>query len=282
MMTRGFLIALLVTACGSDPAEPPALVKVPGKLTKLAVNDTNIFAINGSDNTLIEISLDGTLFTPLPTNGAVSEVVAAGDWVAWLEAEGTGKVIRRRRAGVIESLRTFESHIVATPEGVYYSDLGIIGSWIGATPERIATPASGATLIAVDASFAYTVEASSSVSRYTRGADMSEMLLPSSMGATVGGGQLAYRTADGIRLRDLFTSFDRVVGAPPAAYTCDLLIAGSVVMCGKFRAEDGTLDALLRDPVGGYAANGKDLYWVTNDNAVAPISSIFKVDVSLP
>ena len=73
------------------------------------------------------------------------------------------------------------------------------------------------------------------------------------------GGELAYKTAEGVRKRDLFSEFDRVVGAVPETYECELLIAGQAVMCGKFRAFEGMLDELLRDPVAGYAAVGSDV-----------------------
>jgi len=261
-----------LTACGDEPAElPPPLAEVPGTLGRLAVNDVSIFAIDAADSSLIEIGLDGTIVGKLPTQGAVSEVVAFGDWVGWIEAEGTGQLVRKRRNAMIESTRTFTPHIVATSEGLFYSDSGLVALWTDGAPQRVATPGADPTLLDGDSSFVYTQEADTSVVRYPRQGDVSEILLPSSMAATVKRGVMAYRTSDGVRLRDLFTGFDRVVGMPPSTYECELAIAGRAVLCGKYRALDGTLDELLRDPVGGYVANGKDVYWVTTENEVSSI-----------
>lgn len=279
MLARGIWIALALAlaACAEESSLPPPIAEVPGRLEQLAVNDTAIFGIDSQDSSLIEVYLDGTIGDKLPTLGTVSEVVAYGDWVAWVETEGSGKVVRRRRNGVVESVRPLDPHIVATPEGVVYSDVGLVALWADGNPERIATPASGARVIAADLSYVYTIEADTSIVKYMRGGDTSEVVLPSSMKATIKDGQLAHRTTEGIRERDLFTGFDRVVGVPPGLYTCDLLIAGRAVMCGMYRAMDGMLDELLQDPVDGYVSVGKDVYWVTISGS-DPVSKIRLAD----
>jgi hypothetical protein len=284
MLVRGTWIAIALAACGgSEDAGPPPLAEVPGTLQHLAVNDTSIFAIDTTDSSLVELGLDGALIGKVMTRDAVSEVVAYGDWVAWVEAEGNGKIIRRRRAGKFESMRPFAPHIAASAEGLFYSDNDLIASWPWeGVPERVVTPASGATLIGMDPSYAYTREMNKSLVRYTRMADMSETLLSDATGVSLKDGQLAYRTADGVRLRDLFTTFDRVVGAPPADYTSELLIAGRAVMCGKYRLMDGTTDELLADPVGGYAARGKDVYWVTTKPGGSPVTQLRLADAEAP
>jgi hypothetical protein len=165
-------------------------------------------------------------------------------------------------------------------EGPVYSDIGIIASWFEATPERIATPEMGATVIAADASFAYTREQTTAIMKYPRSGDPAEMLLASSMGASVSTGQLAYLTPEGIRLRDLFTMFDRVVGMPPATVTCDPLIAGRAVVCGKYRGMEGITEEILKDPVVAYTAVGKDVYWISGSTKDAT-SKIFKTDAEI-
>lgn len=280
---RGTWIAIAVAACGSEDAGAPPLAEVPGTLQHLAVNDTSLFAIDARDSSLVELGLDGALIGKLPTRGAVSEVVAYGDWVAWIEAEGSGQIIRRRRNGMLESMRPITPHIAASAEGLFYSDTGLIASWPWeGVPARIATPAPGAALIAVDPSYAYTRAMDKQLVRYTRMADASETLLSDATGVSLQDGQLAYRAPEGVRLRDLFTTFDRVVGAPPADYACELLIAGRAVMCGKYRLMDGMADELLADPVGGYASRGKDVYWVTTRPGAEPVSELRRADAEAP
>jgi hypothetical protein len=280
-MTRiaGFLICALV-ACSEEDTGPPPLAEVEGHLQSITVNDTSIFALDGNDSTVVELTIDGMLVGKLPNNNIAVEVVAQGDWVAWVEKEGTGYIVRRRKAGMVESLRLFAPRIVASQEGLFYSDLGIIASWIGPTPERIATPEMGATVIAVDAGFAYTREQSTAIMKYPRSGDPAEMLLPSSMGASVSTGQLAYVTAEGLRLRDLFTMFDRVVGTPPATVTCEPLIAGRAVVCGKYRGMEGVTEEILKDPVTAYTAVGKNVYWISRGDKDTK-SKIFVTDAEI-
>lgn len=236
---------------------------VEGALSRIAVNDASIFAVDEREHAIVELTRDGELVGRIPALDAITAIVAHGDWVAWIEVEGTGKILRKRAgAAANDTIRGFEPHLVASEEGAFYSDLGLIASWVTSPPERIATPEAGAALIGVDTSHAYTREPGAAVVKYARGGDAREVVMASAEGATVRAGQLAYRTADGIRLRDLFTSFDRVIGAPPADYACELLIAGSVVLCGKYRARDGTLDVLLRDPIDAYTAAGGDVFWL--------------------
>src|SRR5213075_1166111 len=189
---------------------------------------------------------------------------------------------------MVESMRatTASPKLLATAEGLFYSDGSLVALWTeGANPDRVALTGTGAKVIGVDGSYVYTVEADTSVLKYPRagsdtgdGGTAAESVLASSKDATVKDGQIAHRTADGIRERDLSTGFDRIVGAPPADYACELLIAGRAVMCGKYRALDGMITELLDDPVAGYAAVGKDVVWVKSDG---DSSTIFRVDAEL-
>ncbi|MCW5807726.1 MAG: hypothetical protein KIT31_35565 [Deltaproteobacteria bacterium] len=272
------LIATLA-ACGGEDREPP-FAEVPGQIGSLAVNDTSLFGIDAMGG-IVEINLaDAAIVGMLPTLAAAKEIVAAADWVAWIEPEGTGNVVRRRRGdGTVESTRTFEPHLAARATGLFFSDLQLVAKWNDdGVIERVATPGLNPRVLDVDATYAYTVEGDTSVVRYMVGTDQGEVLLPTSMGASIKDEQLAYRTGEGIRLRNLFTSFDRVVGTPPASVMCNLVIAGSAVMCGKYRALEGVVDELLSDPVNGAVAVGKDLYWVTLDGDT---SQIYKTDAEL-
>jgi hypothetical protein len=276
-MTRSLpWLLVLAAGCSGGDDGPPPLAKVPGKLGTIAVGSASIFAIDTTDSTIVELGLDGTMIGKLETIGAVTELSAAGDLVAWVEKEGNNGKLKRRKAGAIEALGTltFSPKPIVTAEGVVYSDTGIIGLWADAVPVRIATPAAGATLIGVDSSFAYTLEGQT-VQKYDRRMDMKEMVVPSASAATVSAGLLAYRTGEGVRIHDVFTQFDHAYGAPPAGYTCDLLIAGRAVMCGKYRCLDEVTDELLDDPVAGYTAVGRDIYWVKVDGST---SEVFKVD----
>jgi hypothetical protein len=280
-MSRLALLVLLVAVGCTDDSGPPPLAKVPGKLGKIAVGTSSLFAIDTGDSTLVEINLaDGAVIGKLTTVGAVTEVSAAGDLVAWVEKEGNNGKVKRRKAGTVDTLGTltFAPRILATDEGVFYSDTGIIGLWTDAVPTRIGSPPGAATLIGVDTSHAYTLEAGMSVQRYDRRMDMREMVIASSQGATVKAGILAYRTGEGVRIHDVFTKFDALFGAPPADYPCDLLLAGRAVMCGKYRALEGETEELLDDPVTGYAAIGRDLYWV---KTAGSNSEIYKTDSEL-
>lgn len=275
---------LVVAACGGggDSGEPP-LAEVEGTLEALAVNDTSLFAIDSADKKVLEINLaDGAVIGKLPSSGVVSDLVARGGWVAWIEAEGTGKLIRRRKAdGMIESTRaqTPAPKILASQEGLFYSDGQLVAIWMeGANPDRIAITSGSAKVIGADSSYAYTAEADGSCQRYPRSGDAAEVLLPACKDATVIDGQIAHRTAEGIREKDLASGFDRVVGAPPADYPCTLLIAGRAVMCGKYRALNGMVDELLDDKVSGYAAVGSKVLWVKADGKK---SSIYAVDAEL-
>ncbi len=277
------LVLVLLAACGGGDDGAPPLAEIKASLSHLAVNDTSIFAIDTSDNKVLEIGLaDGAMIGKLPANGAVSELAAQGGWVAWIEAEGTGKVIKRRRAdGMIESMRaaTPTPKILASAEGLFYSDGALVAIWMeGANPDRVATTGGASQVIGVDLTYVYTTEADTSVVRYPRTGDMSEVVLPMSKDATVKDGQIAHRTAEGIRERDLTTGFDRVVGAPPADYACELLIAGAAVMCGKYRALNGMATELLDDPVAGYASVGKTVVWMKSAGGT---STIFTVDAEL-
>jgi hypothetical protein len=279
-MTR-LLPWLLVVAAGCSGGDdgPAPLAKVPGKLGKLAVGSASIFAIDTTDSTIVELGLDGSMIGKLQTVGAVTELSAAGDLVAWVEKEGNNGKLKRRKAGAIEALGTltFAPKPMVTSEGVVYSDTGIIGLWADATPSRIATPAAGATLIGVDASYAYTLEGQT-VQKYDRRMAMKEMVVASASAATVNGGTLAYRTGNDVRINDPLTKFDHSFGMVPASYPCELLIAGRAVMCGKYRSLDEVTAELLEDPVGGYAAAGRDLYWVRVEGAT---TALFKVDSEL-
>jgi hypothetical protein len=181
---------------------------------------------------------------------------------------------------MIESMRATTStpKILASAEGLFYSDGSLVAIWMeGANPDRVALTGPNAKVIGVDQSFVYTTESDMSVVKYPRPDGMSEVVLPMGKDAAVKDGQMAYRTAEGIRLRDLFTMFDRVVGAPPADQACELLIAGRAVICGKYRALDGKTDALF-DGVTGYAAQGKNVVWVKSEGTK---STIFRIDAEL-
>src|SRR5262245_4681316 len=111
-LARVIPIAIALAACGGDESGlPKPIAKVPGTLKSLAVNDASLFGIDAT-NAVIEVGLDGTLREKLPTRDVPSEVVAQSDWVAWIEVEGSGKIIRRRRNGMFESMRPFTPHIV--------------------------------------------------------------------------------------------------------------------------------------------------------------------------
>jgi hypothetical protein len=113
------------------------------------------------------------------------------------------------------------------------------------------------------------------VQRYDRRMDMKEEVVATAQGATVKDGYLAYRTADGVRIHDLFTKFDALFGMPPAGYECKLLIAGRAVMCGKWRCLESVTEELLEDPVSGYTSVGRDLYWGKTEGTK---TEIFKTD----
>jgi hypothetical protein len=63
---------------------------------------------------------------------------------------------------------------------------------------------------------------------------------------------------------------------------CDLLIAGTAVMCGKYRSMNGVADELLTDPVVSYASRGKELYWATTKSGGKPVTRIFVTDAEMP
>lgn len=278
-------IAILVglAACGGGDSGEPPLAEVEAQLKQLAVNDTSIFAVDAKDNSIVELSLvDGSMVGKVPTSGAVSELVAHGKWVAWVEAEGSGKLIARRKTdGMLESHRasTAMPKILATAEGLFFSDGQLVAIWMeGANPDRVVLTGGTSKLIGSDASHVYTSEADASVMKHARAAEMSEVVLPLAKDATVRDGEIAHRTNEGIRVKNLLTGFDRVVGAPPADYPCELLIAGRAVICGKYRAMDGMLTELLDDKVSGYAAVGRNVVWVKTHGMK---SSIYKVDAEL-
>ncbi len=179
------LFVFALAACGTDaPPLPTPIASVPGTLAALAVNDTSLFAIDTDTNTLLEIGLDGTVKPLLPTVGPIRELTATGNLVAWVETEGTGTVVKRRvAAGAIESQRTFDAHVIANANGLFYSDLGLIAVWADAVPERIATPpiTSSPRLLDVDGNFAYTTETDTSVVKYARMDTTSEIVLPTSL-----------------------------------------------------------------------------------------------------
>ncbi|HLL21597.1 MAG TPA: hypothetical protein VK427_05670 [Kofleriaceae bacterium] len=275
-------LAALAACGGGDDGDPP-LAEVNAQLSQLAVNDASLFAIDAKDSSVLELALaDGKVVGKLPSTGAVSALVAHGSWVAWIETEGTGKVIRRRKTdGMLESLRaqTPSPKILASAEGLFYSDGQVVAVWPeSVNPVGVALTPSAANVIGADLSYVYTVEADTSVVRYPRQGDTSEIVLPMSKDATVKDGQIAHRTSEGIRERDLVTGFDRVVGSPPADYPCQLLIAGRAVMCGKYRAMDGFVTELIDEDVTGYASVGKTVVWVKSDGKK---SSIYRIDAEL-
>ncbi len=277
------MIALAVLgACGGDDGAPlpPPLVELPGTVDQIAINDSSLFVRDATANALIELAHDGSMIGTLPVVGEVREIAAAGEIVAWVEVEGTGTVIKRRRgAGGIESQRTFDAHIVVNLGGVFYSDLGLIASWGDGNPERIATPPStpaSPRLLDVDASFAYAVDATTAVTRYQRDSDTTIVTLETSDAVAIRDGRLAYRTTEGIRVRDLESLADGVAGFVAGGYECELLLVGAVVMCGKFRVHGGNAEELLVDPVGAYVGLSPNVYWVT---AEADVSTIRVTDV---
>ncbi|MBA2540381.1 MAG: hypothetical protein H0V17_12145 [Deltaproteobacteria bacterium] len=272
------VITIAIGACGGDePGVPlaPPIAQIPATLSRLAINDTSMFSIDLDAGELIELGLDGSSIGTLPTAGEVTELAAHGDLVAWVEIEGTGTVIKRRRgANPIESHRTFDAHLIANADGLFFSDLGLIAAWPEGVPQRIATPidtTASPRLLDVDSSFAYVAQDAGAVIKYTRDSDISEVQLETSEAATVKAGQLAYRAPDGIRMRDLFSGFDRVVGFVPASYACELLIVEQAVMCNRFRVLQGNAAELLVDPVVGYAAVGREVYWITSADGISEI-----------
>lgn len=270
------MISLAVLgACGGDsgvPLEPP-LVEIPGTVDRIAINDTSVFVREVTTNALIELGHDGSMIGTLTTAGDVRELAAAGDLVAWVEVEGTGTVIKRRRgAGAIESQRTFDAHIVANLDGLFYSDLGLIASWGDGNPERIATPPStpaSPRLLDVDGLFAYAVDDTTAVTQYHRDSDETTVTLETSEEVAIKDGRLAYRTSEGIRVRDLDSLSDGVAGFVPASYECELVLVGQVVMCGKFRVHAGNAEELLVDPISTYVGRSPDVYWVTTEADVS-------------
>jgi len=278
MKAKTVVVVAMIGACGGDDPGtpvPPPIAEIPATLSRLAVNDTSMFSIDLDAGELIELGLDGAPIGTLPTVGEVTALVAHGDLVAWVEIEGSGTVIKRRRgANPIESHRTFDAHVIANADGLFFSDLGLIAAWPEGVPERIATPvdtSASPRLLDVDGSFAFVAQDAGAIVKYSRDTDISEVQLEASEAATVKAGQLAHRTAEGIRLRDLFTGFDRVVGFVPGDYACELLIVEQAVMCGKFRALQGNTSELLLDPVVGYAAVGREVYWITSVDGISEI-----------
>src|SRR6185436_11993108 len=109
-------VVVVAAACGTSSSSslPPPIAEVPTTLSRLAINDTSIFSIDVDAGTVIELGRDGAAVGTLPTVGEVTGLVAAGDLVAWVEVEGSGTVIKRRRgANPIESQRTFDAHVIA-------------------------------------------------------------------------------------------------------------------------------------------------------------------------
>ncbi len=278
------MISLAVLgACGGNGGvalEPP-LIELPGTVDRIAINDTSIFVREATANALIELDHDGSMIGTIPTIGDVRELAAAGDLVAWVEVEGTGTVIKRRRgaAGAIESQRTFDAHIVANLSGLFYSDLGLIAAWGDGNPERIATPAStpaSPRLLDVDGVFAYAVDDTTAVTQYQRDSDVTTVTLETSQAVSIKDGRLAYRTTEGIRVRDLETQSDGVAGFVPGSYECELLLVGQVVMCGKFRVHAGNAEEVLVDPIAASVGLSPNVYWVT---AEADVSALRVTDV---
>ncbi len=269
----------LVAACGGseDRTElPPPIAEIPGAVDRVAVNDTSLFLHESDANTLVELGLDGSEIGELPVAGEVLELAAAGDTVAWVEVEGAGTVIKRRRGGgAIESHRALEGHVIVNDSGVYFSDLGLIAAWGDGNPERIATPdaSSSPQLLDVDGGHAYAVGAGS-VIQIELGTDMPLTMIEMADAPTMRGGRIAYRTSEGIRVRDLASNVDGVSGFVPGSYSCELLLVDTVVMCGKFRVFGGNAEELLVDPVAGYAARGADVYWVTIEGDVSRLRVI--------
>lgn len=266
-------LAVLAGCGGSEPTSelPPAIAEVVGAVDRVAINDSSLFVHESDANTLVELGLDGTVIGELPVAGEVLELAAAGDIVAWVEVEGTGTVIKRRRGGgSIESQRTFDGHVVVNADGVFFSDLGLIAAWGDGNPERIATPVASPKLLDVDAINAYAID-NTSVVQFERGSDTPLTMLEMAESPTMRDGRLAYRTTEGIRVRDLATNVDGVSGFVPGSYTCELLLVEQVVMCGKFRVVAGNAEEVLVDPIAGYAAAGPNVYWVTTEGDVSSI-----------
>lgn len=282
-MKRLGLVAALAACGGGDSGEPP-LATVDAQLGALAINNVSFFAVDKVDSKVVEISLaDGMTIGKLPSTGAVSEVAAFGTMVAWVEVEGSGKVIKRRKAGgAVDSTRpqTSMPKIIATADGVIYSDGQLIALWKedGSNPERIAITDANSQVLGADLSFAYTLEADTAVKKWPRNGDPGSVVLPMTKDATVLDAELAHRTSEGIRQLNLTTGFDRVVGMPPADYVCKPLIAGRATMCGKYRAMDGMTMAILDDDPDAYAAIGRIVIWVKADGTK---SELHKVDAEL-
>ena len=158
---------------------------------------------------------------------------------------------------------------------MYFSDLGLIAQWGDGNPERIATPdaSSSPQLLDVDGMNAYAVGAGS-VIQIELGSDMPLTTIEMADVPTMRDGRIAYRTSEGIRVRDLASNVDGVSGFVPGSYTCELLLVDTVVMCGKFRVFGGNAEELLVDPVAGYAARGPDVYWVTIEGDVSRLRVI--------
>jgi hypothetical protein len=281
-MKRLGLVAALAACGGGDSGEPP-LATVEAQLGALAINNTSLFAIDKADSKVMEIGLaDGVTIGKLPSTGAVSDVAAFGTMVAWIEVEGSGKVIKRRKAnGTVDATRpqTSMPRVIATADGVIYSDGQLVALWKedGSNP-RIAITDGNSQVLGADLSNAYTLEADTSVKKWPRNGDPSSVVLPMTKDATVLDAELAHRTTEGIRQINLTTGFDRVVGMPPADYVCKPLIAGRATMCGKYRAMDGMTTELLADDPDAYAAIGRIVVWLKTDGKK---TELFKVDAEL-
>src|SRR5687768_9341344 len=149
-------VGLVLAACGGGDSGEPPLAEVDSELKQLAVNTTSVFAIDAGDNSIVELGLaDGALIGKVPTTGTVSELVAHRTWVAWIETEGSGKLVVRRKAdGTLESYRasTQTPKILATAEGLFFSDGQLVAFWMeGANPDRVALTGGTSKVIGVDA-----------------------------------------------------------------------------------------------------------------------------------
>jgi hypothetical protein len=282
-MKRLALVAALGACGGGDSGEPPLAI-VEAQLGALAINNTSFFAIDKADSKVLEIGLaNGVMVGKLPSIGAVSEVAAFGTTVAWVEVEGSGKVIKRRKAdGTVDSTRpqTSMPKIIANADGVIYSDGMLVALWKedGSNPERIAITDGNSRVLGADLTSAFTLEADTSVKKWPRNGDPGSVVLPMTKDATVLDAELAHRTSEGIRQLNLTTGFDRVVGMPPADYVCKPLIAGRATLCGKYRAMDGMTTELLDDDPDAYAAIGRIVVWVKTNGTK---SELHKVDAEL-
>ncbi len=168
-------LSLSLSACSDDgsPFNGDGTVVLKGSPRSMALNGGDIFFANESGGrpviSMLSTAGGGTTQVAGPLNAKVTQVVADGEWIAWVESEDTSGVIYHMRLSEPVPQRfldSLENPVIALSDGILYAagvsgEAGGISSLplAGGDPTSMAADVGAVRAMAADDQYLYIAQA---------------------------------------------------------------------------------------------------------------------------